>query len=198
MQQMLQTQQVQVKALNQVTTDINTRMDNMFTELNTKYDIVSNHIRRIDVQLAQTAESVKRHEGMLPVKTDKNPRAHHCNVVEMRYERSEENKTEQPFAETAPGAEERTEHSASSEVTAPNEPIEIPPVRVYVPKVPYPVAPRHQMDPISTEQLAGFNKMVRRLPKKLAFEDARQIRPLLMFFKRRLRPSIPEHCLHQH
>ncbi|KAL0854636.1 hypothetical protein Bca101_059788 [Brassica carinata] len=39
------------------------------------------------------------------------------------------------------------------------------------------------MDPISEEQLAGFNKMVRRLPKELAFEDARQIRPLLMFFK---------------
>lgn len=39
------------------------------------------------------------------------------------------------------------------------------------------------MDPISEEQLIGFNKMVRRLPKELAFEDALQIRPLLQFFK---------------
>ncbi|KAF3501526.1 hypothetical protein F2Q69_00040837 [Brassica cretica] len=31
--------------------------------------------------------------------------------------------------------------------------------------------------------LIGFNKMVRRLPKELAFEDALQIRPLLQFFK---------------
>ncbi|KAF3606216.1 hypothetical protein DY000_02048935 [Brassica cretica] len=56
-------QQVQAKALNQVTTEIDTRMGNMFTELNTKYDTVSNHIKRIDVQLAQTAESVKRQQG---------------------------------------------------------------------------------------------------------------------------------------
>ncbi|KAG5384225.1 hypothetical protein IGI04_035695 [Brassica rapa subsp. trilocularis] len=49
--------------------------------------------------------------------------------------------------------------------------------------VPYPIPPRHLMDPISEEQLIGFNKMVRRLPKELAFEDALQIRPLLQFFK---------------
>ncbi|KAF8085069.1 hypothetical protein N665_0683s0011 [Sinapis alba] len=39
------------------------------------------------------------------------------------------------------------------------------------------------MDPISVVQLAEFNKMVRKLSKELAFEDARQIRSLLMFFK---------------
>ncbi|XP_048599220.1 probable alpha,alpha-trehalose-phosphate synthase [UDP-forming] 7 [Brassica napus] len=40
----------------------------------------------------------------------------------------------QPFAETAPGAEERAEQSASSGVTAPSEPAETPPSRVYVSK----------------------------------------------------------------
>ncbi|KAF8113608.1 hypothetical protein N665_0047s0016 [Sinapis alba] len=90
---------------------------------------------------------------------------------------------EQPFTEIAHGAEERTEHLASSEATVPSESAETTPARVYVPKVPYPVPPRHQMDHISAEQLAGFNKMVRRLSKELAFEDARQIRPLFMFFK---------------
>ena len=59
MQQLLQGHQVQAKALNQFTTNINTRMENMFTELSTKYHTVSNHIRRIDVQLVQTAESVR-------------------------------------------------------------------------------------------------------------------------------------------
>ncbi|KAF3547157.1 hypothetical protein DY000_02005392 [Brassica cretica] len=54
---------------------------------------------------------------------------------------------------------ERTEQPASSEVTAPDELIEIPPVRVYVPKVPYPIPPKHLMDPISAEQLAGYRKM---------------------------------------
>ncbi|KAF3534609.1 hypothetical protein DY000_02040129 [Brassica cretica] len=36
MQQLLQGQQVQAKALNQVTKEIDTRMGNMFTELNAK------------------------------------------------------------------------------------------------------------------------------------------------------------------
>ncbi|KAF3503697.1 hypothetical protein F2Q69_00043566 [Brassica cretica] len=70
MQELLQGMQIQGKALNQVSTDINTRMDNMFTELNTKYDTVSNHIKRIDVQLAQTAESVKRQQGTLLGKSE--------------------------------------------------------------------------------------------------------------------------------
>ncbi|XP_013617535.1 PREDICTED: uncharacterized protein LOC106324056 [Brassica oleracea var. oleracea] len=127
--------------------------------------------RKIDVQLAQTAESVKRQQGTLPGKTDKHPRTEHCYAIE------------QPFAETAPGAEERAEQPTSSAVTAPDESVETPPSRVYVPKVPYPILPRHLMDPISEEQLIGFNKMVRKLPKELAFEDALQIRPLLKFFK---------------
>ncbi|KAG5410534.1 hypothetical protein IGI04_006853 [Brassica rapa subsp. trilocularis] len=160
MQQLLQGQQVQAKVLNQVTTEIDTRMGNMFTELNNKYDNLAIHMRKIDVQLAQTAESVKRQQETLPGRTDKNPRTEHCNAIE------------QPFAETASGAEERAD-----------EPAETPPSRVYVPKVPYPIPPRHLMDPISEEQLIGFNKMVRRLPKELAFEDALQIRPLLKFFK---------------
>ncbi|KAF2619178.1 hypothetical protein F2Q68_00039043 [Brassica cretica] len=124
MQQLLHSMQIQGKALNQVSTDINTRMDNMFTEVNTKYDTVSDHIKRIDVQLAQTAESVKRQQ-------------------ELRCEKAEGKEPEQLSAETAPCAKERTEQPASSELTAPDEPIEIPPVRVYVPKVPYPIPPRH-------------------------------------------------------
>ncbi|KAF2570110.1 hypothetical protein F2Q70_00005704 [Brassica cretica] len=81
------------------------------------------------------------------------------------------------------GAEERTEHSASSKVTAPDELAETPPVRVYVPKVPYRIPPKHLMDPISAEQLAGFTKMVRRLPEKISYEHAWEIWPLHMFFK---------------
>ncbi|KAF3570278.1 hypothetical protein F2Q69_00059774 [Brassica cretica] len=60
-------------------------------------------------------------------------------------------------------AEENTEQSASSGVTAPSEPAETPPVRVYVPKVPYPIPSKHLMDPISAEQLAGFRKMVKKV-----------------------------------
>ncbi|KAF3603532.1 hypothetical protein F2Q69_00038364 [Brassica cretica] len=82
MQQLLQGQQIQGKALNQVTTEINTRMDNMFTELNSKYDAVASHIRQMDVHIAQTAETIKRQQRTLPGKTDKNPKD--CNAVELR------------------------------------------------------------------------------------------------------------------
>ncbi|KAF3506760.1 hypothetical protein F2Q69_00004458 [Brassica cretica] len=45
MQQLLQGQQVQAKVLNQVTTEMDTRMGNMFTELNAKC-MTSRHTRR--------------------------------------------------------------------------------------------------------------------------------------------------------
>ncbi|KAL0647276.1 hypothetical protein Bca4012_045567 [Brassica carinata] len=107
-QMMLQGMQIHGKALNHVFIDINTRMDNMFTELNTKYDIVNNHIKRIDVQLAQTAESVKRQQGMLSGKNAMNPRVEHCNETELRCEKPEGKEPKQLSAETASGAEERT------------------------------------------------------------------------------------------
>ena len=56
-------------------------------------------------------------------------------------------------------------------------------MRVYVSKVSYQIPHKHLMDPISAEQLAGFRKMVRRLPQKISFEHAWKIRPLHMFFK---------------
>ncbi|KAF2535805.1 hypothetical protein F2Q68_00020501 [Brassica cretica] len=114
MQQLLQGMKIHGNALNQVSTDINTRMDNMFTELNTKYDTVSNHIKRIDVQLAQTTECVKSQQGDLPGKNVMNPRVEHCNAAELRCEKSEGKEPEQLSVETVPDAEERTEHSTSS------------------------------------------------------------------------------------
>ncbi|WZZ03130.1 hypothetical protein YC2023_089051 [Brassica napus] len=141
MQQLLQGMQIQGNALNQVSTYINTRMDNMFTELNTKYDTVSNHIKRIDVQLAHTTKSVKSQQGTLLGKSATNPRVEHCNATGLRCRKSEGKEPKQLFVETVPDAEERTEHSASSKVTAPDKLTETPPVRVYVPKVLYPIPP---------------------------------------------------------
>ena len=74
MQQLLQGQQIHGKALNQITTDINSRMNQMFNDLSTKYDNVASHMRQMDVQIAQTAGRVKRQQGTQPGKTDKNPK----------------------------------------------------------------------------------------------------------------------------
>ncbi|KAF3566552.1 hypothetical protein DY000_02015539 [Brassica cretica] len=42
----------------------------------------ASHIRQMDVEIAQTAETIKRQQGTLPGKTDKNRRD--CNAVELR------------------------------------------------------------------------------------------------------------------
>lgn len=107
----------------------------------------------------------------------------HCNATELKCEKAEGKESEQLFDESSLGVEERTEQHASSEVIIPIEPTKTPPVQVYVPKVTYPITPRHLMDSISAEQLAGFRKMVKRLPQNISFEHAWATRPLHMFFE---------------
>lgn len=71
------------------TTDIDTMMNSIFTELNTKYNILNNHIKRFDVQLAQTAGTVKMHQETLCGKSVMNHRVEHCNATELSCEKAE-------------------------------------------------------------------------------------------------------------
>ena len=150
MQQLLQGQQIQGKALNQVTTDINSRMNNMFNDLSTKYDNVTSHMRQMDIKIAQTAESVKKQQGTLPGKTDKNPKE--CSAVELRsgrrlpdtapkkltaVEKGKQKEGEQPQSEAAPFSDEETEQPADSDPAPAATPVEPVPTREYTPKVPY-------------------------------------------------------------
>ncbi|XP_013673635.1 uncharacterized protein LOC106377969 [Brassica napus] len=88
MQQLLQGQKIQGKALNQATTVINSRMNHMFNDLRSRicvrwtYDNVASHMRQMDVQIAHTADSVKRQQGTLRGKTDKNLKE--CSAVALR------------------------------------------------------------------------------------------------------------------
>ncbi|XP_013589546.1 PREDICTED: uncharacterized protein LOC106297976 [Brassica oleracea var. oleracea] len=137
MQQLLQGQKIQGKALNQVTTDINSRMNHMFNDLSTKYDNVASHMRQMDVQIAQTAESVKRQQGTLPGKTDKNPKE--CNVVALRSgrnlpdtipknlsaaEKGKQKEGEQPRSEALPLSDEEPEQSVETDPTPVAPPVE--------------------------------------------------------------------------
>ncbi|KAF3518491.1 hypothetical protein DY000_02062914 [Brassica cretica] len=148
MQQLLQGQQIQGKALNQVTTYINSRMNHMFNDLSTKYDNVASHMRQMDVQIAQTAESVKRQQGTLPGKTDKNPRE--CNAVALRSGRSlpdtipkkfpaaekgKQKEGEQPRSEALPLSDEGPEQSVETDLTPVAPPVEPVPPREYTPKM---------------------------------------------------------------
>ncbi|KAF3542202.1 hypothetical protein DY000_02008752 [Brassica cretica] len=143
LQKLLQGQQLQGKALNQVTTGINTRMNHMFGDLSTKYDNVASHMRQMDIQIAQTAESVKRQQGTLPGKTDKNSKE--CNAVQLRSGKQ----LSEPEKRSSPGPEQ------------PNEAVcpipEAVPPREYIPKVPYPVPARATHDALHAQLYEGID-----------------------------------------
>ena len=105
MQQLLQGQKIQGKALNQVTTDINSRMNHMFNDLSTKYDNVASHMCQMDVQIAQTAESIKRQQGTLPGKTDKNTKE--CNAIALRSGRTLHDTIPKKFSAAEKGKRKR-------------------------------------------------------------------------------------------
>ncbi|KAF3528048.1 hypothetical protein DY000_02039954 [Brassica cretica] len=126
MQQFLQGQQIQGKALNQVTIDINSRMNHMFNDLSTKYDNVANHMRQMDVQIAQTAESVKRQQDAIPKKLSAE-------------ENGKQKEGEKPQSKAVPLSDGETEQHAETDPTPFTTPVESVPLREYIPKVPYPI-----------------------------------------------------------
>ncbi|KAF3484998.1 hypothetical protein F2Q69_00054340 [Brassica cretica] len=137
-----------------ITTDINSRMNHMFNDLSTKYDNVASHMRQMDVQIAQTAESVKRQQGTLPGNTDRNPKE--CSAVALRSGRN--------LPDTIP-----KKLSAAEKV----EPV---PPRKYTPKGPYPVlAKTSRKDREETK----CKKMLEDLTIKLPRVDAIQMIPSL-------------------
>jgi len=54
--------------------DFNGKFDAIYTDHNGKINNLSSHMKKLDVQVAQNAQSIKRQEGFLPGTTDTNPR----------------------------------------------------------------------------------------------------------------------------
>ena len=196
MQQLLQGQQIQGKALNQVTTHINSRMNHIFNDLSTKYDNVASHMRQINIQIAQTAESVKRQHGTLPGKTDKNPKE--CNAVALRSgrtlpdavpkklsaaEKGKQKEGENPQSETAPLPDEDTDQLAETDPTPATTPVEPVPLQEYTPKVPYPVPSKKSR---KDREEMKCKKMLEDLTLKLPLIDAIQMIPSMRSFKKGL------------
>lgn len=71
-------------------------MDEMYNNLNIKFDSLATHGKQIAIQNARNVEAIKHEEGRLPRKGEVNPIAH-CNALST--ERSEE----------AEGGEEKAE-----------------------------------------------------------------------------------------
>ncbi|KAG5397533.1 hypothetical protein IGI04_019347 [Brassica rapa subsp. trilocularis] len=198
LQQLLQRQQLQGKALNQVTTEINTRMNHMFSDLSTKYDNVAGHMRHMDIQIAQIAESVKRQQGTLPGKTNKNPKE--CNAAKFRSgkqlseqvnkrftaaQKGKQKESEQPPAD-APAAKKEMVPTVGTNLPGPEQPAEavnpIPePVhaREYTPKVPYPVPAKATR---KDREEMKCRKMLEDLTVRLPLMDAIQMMPSMHSF----------------
>ncbi|XP_024004828.1 uncharacterized protein LOC112081984 [Eutrema salsugineum] len=66
-----------------MTVDFNGKIDALYLDLNGKIEVLNTHVKKLDTQVAQTAEYVKRQEGFLPGKTDTNPR-HYCSAISSR------------------------------------------------------------------------------------------------------------------
>ncbi|KAF2595660.1 hypothetical protein F2Q68_00009386 [Brassica cretica] len=64
-------------------TDLNGKIDIMYSELIRKFDALSEHIKRLDGQVAENATAIKREAGRLPVRTDANPKRQ-INAVLLR------------------------------------------------------------------------------------------------------------------
>ncbi|XP_048623897.1 uncharacterized protein LOC125592621 [Brassica napus] len=171
MQQFLQGQQIQGKALNQVTIDINSRMNHMFNDLSTKYDNVTNHMRQMDVQIAQTAESVKRQQvalrsgKRLPDAIPKKLSAE---------EKGKQKEGEKPQSKAVPLSDGETEQHAETDPTPFTTPVESVPPREYIPKVPYPFPAKISR---KDREETKCKKMLEDLTIKLPLIDAIQMIP---------------------
>ncbi|XP_013632726.1 PREDICTED: uncharacterized protein LOC106338250 [Brassica oleracea var. oleracea] len=182
LQQLLQGQQLQGKALNQVTTKNNTRMNHMFGDLSTKYDNVASHMRQMDIQIAQTAESVKRQQGGGKQLSEPERR---------RFTAAEKGKQKESEKLPADQADERnTEPALETSSPGPEQPAEavrpIPeavPPREYIPKVPYPVpASATRKD---KEEMKCM-KMLEELTVRIPLMDAIQMMPSMRSFMKGL------------
>ena len=63
--------------------EFNGKFDAVYIDLNGKIDNLSSHLKKLDVQVAQTAQSIKRHDGFLPGNPDANQRKS-CNAILIR------------------------------------------------------------------------------------------------------------------
>jgi len=63
--------------------EFNGKFDAVYIDLNGKIDNLSSHLKKLDVHVAQTTQSIKRQEGFLPGNHDANPRKS-CNAILIR------------------------------------------------------------------------------------------------------------------
>jgi len=63
-----------LKSQTKLVVEFNGKFDAVYIDFNGKIDNLNSHLKKLDVQVAQTAQSIKRQEGFLPGNPDANPR----------------------------------------------------------------------------------------------------------------------------
>jgi len=63
--------------------EFNGKFDAVYIDLNGKIDNLSSHLKKLDVHVAQTAQSIKGQEGFVPGNPDANPKKS-CNAILIR------------------------------------------------------------------------------------------------------------------
>ncbi|XP_024014510.1 uncharacterized protein LOC112088459 [Eutrema salsugineum] len=174
-----------------MTVDFNGKIDALYLDLNGKIEVLNTHVKKLDTQVAQTAESVKRQEGFLPGKTNTNPR-HYCSAISLRsgkkltpvlkkgvfedeiveLDESEENfETAEPVSSNTTTSVARHQLQSKADIAQNPKPTE---EKVYKPQVPYPRSPKKSKQELDDARCkALMEKLVsaviqNKMPEKLS------------------------------
>ena len=60
--------------------NFNGKIDVFYSELNSKFESLNTHVRKLETQVVQTANTIKRHEAFMKGKGDKSLK-HHMNAI---------------------------------------------------------------------------------------------------------------------
>ncbi|XP_024013122.1 uncharacterized protein LOC112087445 [Eutrema salsugineum] len=183
-----------------MTVDFNGKIDALYLDLNGKIEVLNTHVKKLDTQVAQTAESVKRQEGFLPGKTDTNPK-HYCSAISLRsgkkltpvlkkgvsmdeiveFDESEENiETAEPVSSDTTTSVARHQLQSKADIAQSPKSAE---ERVYKPKVPYPKSPRKSKQEIDD---ARCKVLMEKLVIEIPLVDAVKIAPTLRHYVKKM------------
>ncbi|KAF2555719.1 hypothetical protein F2Q68_00015713 [Brassica cretica] len=113
-----------LKGKQKMSTLLDERLDFVYSDLHDKFETLSNHVKKLDSQVAHNAGFVRRDEGFLPVKTNTNPRRQVCVVLLRSGKRLSPSAVEITSAEKPLGAEKET-INLDEEEEEPEEDVEI-------------------------------------------------------------------------
>ncbi|KAF3566017.1 hypothetical protein DY000_02016617 [Brassica cretica] len=100
-------------------TDLNGKINIIYSELMRKFDALSEHIKRLDSQVAENATTIKRETGRLPGRTDANLKRQ-VNVVLLRSGKRLTTSTIEINFDENPGVVEKTGESRSQPILLDN------------------------------------------------------------------------------